>query len=95
MSWGLSILVKLVSGAIGAVFGGTVSALASEWQQVGSREGERAYMVVYGALLGIVLGSIIGIVDSRMLAAEPSPSFIKALGWSSGVMFGLSLLLSC
>lgn len=93
MSFGLSILVGLVSGAIGAVFGGIVSALACEWQQVGSREGERAYMFVYGALLGIVFGLIIGIVASRMLAAEPNPSFIKALGWSSGVMLGLSLLI--
>jgi hypothetical protein len=93
MSWGLSILVGFLTGALGAVCGGLVSALACEWQQVGSREGERAYMAVYGALLGIAIGIVVGIVSSRMLATEPNPSFMKALGWSSGVLLGLSLLL--
>jgi len=92
VSWGFSILVGLLTGALGAVCGGLVSALACEWQQVGTREGQRAYMIVYGGLLGIAVGIVIGIVAARMLASEPNPSFIKAFGWSSSVLLGLSLI---
>ncbi|HTF88753.1 MAG TPA: hypothetical protein VK843_10120 [Planctomycetota bacterium] len=92
MSWGLSIVVGLVTGVLGALCGGVVTALVCHWHQVSTREGERAYMVLFGGLLGIVIGVVVGIVTSRTVAEDPSAGFLKAFGYSAGASLALSLL---
>ena len=89
MSWWLTILCGVLTGALGTVCAVAVAAIAVQWHNVGTREGERAYTVVYLGLLGLVLGTILGVVIARVVAARPSPTFAAALGWSSAVVVGL------
>jgi len=83
MGWLSSVVVSLLAGVLALFGGGTVASLAVDWYNISSFEGGSGYFVVAMSLLGLIAGSIIGLVASRVVAARPKPSFLKALGASS------------
>jgi hypothetical protein len=86
MGWLASIVIALLSGVFALFGGGTVASLAVDWYNISSFEGGSGYFVIGMALVGLVAGSVIGLVVSRVVAARPRPSFLKALGASCGAI---------
>ena len=86
MGWLASIVVALLSGVFALFGAGTVASLAVDWYNISSFEGGSGYFVIGMALLGLLAGSVIGLVVSRVVAARPQPSFLKALGASCGAI---------
>lgn len=98
MSWGLSLLVGLLTAVVGLFVSGFVANLAVGWYRISSFEGGSGYFVVGMALLGGIASLAIGIGVSRFLAAAVAggtdPSFLKALGLSLAVVLGINGLVA-
>lgn len=96
MSWPTSFLVAVLSGVLGLIVSGLVTAALSEWLHVSNREGAAGYLMIFVALIGGVVGFALGLGLSRMVAGMPEPGVLKALGISCGtvlVLGGIALLL--
>src|SRR5262245_16207334 len=92
MSWPLSIVVALLSGALGLLAGGLVMIGCVRWYRISSFEGASGYAVGAVALLGGLLGVILGLVTSRMLTGEGLPGFLKGVGVSGGLVLAIAAL---
>lgn len=90
MSWLASIFVALLTAIAGALASGSVAALCVDWYHVSSREGGSGYFVLFLGLFGVLAGGVIGLITARYVAAHADPSFLKALGYSLGVVAGIS-----
>lgn len=89
MSWGTSILIAVILGAIGAVAAFGMASLAVDWLRISSREGEAGYFAVLMGLIGIIAGMVIGIVVSRYMGGAGFAGFAKAFGVSLGILMAL------
>ena len=98
MSWGLSVLVGLLTAVVGLFVSGFVANLAVGWYRISSFEGNSGYFVVGMALLGGIASLVIGIAVSRFLASAlaggADPGFLKALGISLAVVLGINGLVA-
>ena len=92
MSWLASLVVALVTAAVGLVLGGYVASLAAGWYRVSSFEGGAGYFVVAIALLGLVAGAIIGLVMSRAVADALHLGFWRTLVASQVAVSTIALL---
>ncbi|HEX5011068.1 MAG TPA: hypothetical protein VFY71_11775 [Planctomycetota bacterium] len=90
MSWPLSIVIALLSGALGLLASGFVMAGCVSWYRISSFEGKSGYAMGAVALLGGLLGTILGLVTSRLLTGEGLPGFLKGVG----VAWGLELAIA-
>lgn len=89
VSWPSSLFIALLTGVLGLVVAGLVTAACSEWLNVSNREGAAGYLMVAMALLGGVVAFVLGLVVSRVIAGTPEPGFLKALGISCGAVVAL------
>lgn len=89
MSWTSSFFVAALTGVLGLVVAGLVTAACSEWLNVSNREGAAGYLMVAMALLGGAVAFVLGLVVSRVLAAQPDPGFLKTLGISCGAVVAI------
>jgi len=89
MTWLSSILVALLTAALGLFLSGLVASLAVDWYQISSFEGGAGYFVVGLALLGGIISLGLGLVAARYVAAHPDPGVLKALGLSLGTVVGI------
>lgn len=89
MSWTSSFFVAALTGVLGIVVAGLVTSACSEWLNVSNREGTAGYLMIAMALVGGVVAFVLGLVVSRVLAGQPDPGFLKALGISCGVVVAL------
>ncbi|MCB1865537.1 MAG: YrzE family protein [Chromatiales bacterium] len=78
MSWIVTIVVALLSGALGLAVAGYVAAAWANWYHVSNFEGASGYLVVGIGLLGGVAGIVIGVLVSRYLGGPGSAGFLKA-----------------
>jgi hypothetical protein len=92
MSWGLSVLVGVITAAVGAVVAGFVATLAVGWYRISGFEAGSAAFVVSFAILGILVGFIIGVIASRTIGSGVSPSFLRALGVSHAALFAIAAI---
>ena len=79
MSWLASLVVALLTAAIGLILGGWIASLAVEWYRVSSFEGKAGYVVVAFALLGFVVGLLLGLAIARFAAGAYHLGFWRAL----------------
>jgi len=96
MSWPASFFIAVLSGVLGLIVSGLVTAALSEWLHVSNREGAAGYLMIFVAVIGGAVGFVLGLAVSRMVAGMPEPGFSKALGISCGAVLalgGMSLLL--
>ncbi len=89
MSWLASILVAVLTAAVGTLAGGYVASLCVDWYHISGREGGSGYFIVAMGLLGLLTGVVVGLVAARVVAAHPDPGFLKALGLALGVHLGV------
>jgi len=90
MSWLSSIVIALLTGALGLFSAGLIMNACVKWYRISSFEGASGYAVVFTALLGGVAGLVIGLVTARFVAAGGSPGFLKGLACSWGIVLGLA-----
>jgi hypothetical protein len=88
MTWLSTFFVAVLTAAAGAFSSGLIAALAVDWYNVPSREGESGYFVIAFGLLGLLVGLLLGIVVSRTVAGGTHPGFLKALGVSFAILLG-------
>ncbi|MEO6527440.1 MAG: hypothetical protein ABIP93_12495 [Gemmatimonadaceae bacterium] len=93
MSWPLSILVAVISAAVGCVVAGFVAMLCVDWYRISSFEGKSGYYVVFIALIGLVAALLIGLATSRVVAGSAHPGFLRALGYSLVIVLGIALVI--
>ena len=96
MTWPASFFVAVLSGVLGLVVSGIVTATLSEWLHVSNREGAVGYLTIAMGLIGGIGGFAIGLALSRVVAGTAEPGFLKALGISCGAVLalgGVALLL--
>ncbi len=89
MTWLSSILVALLTAALGLFLSGFVASLAVDWYRISSFEGGSGYFVIGLALLGGIISFGLGLLASRYVAAHPEPGILKALGFSVGGVAGI------
>jgi hypothetical protein len=88
MSWPGSLFIALLTAILGLFASGVVANLAVSWYRISSFEGGAGYFVIGMALLGGIIAAIIGVVTARIVAGGADPSFLRALGISSGIVLG-------
>ena len=91
MTWLSSFFVGALTAVVGLFVSGFLASLAVGWYRISSFEGGSGYFVVGMALLGGIIAFVIGLVAARVLAASAiaasaSPSFLKALAISLGIV---------
>lgn len=89
MGWFSSIVIGLITAALGCVGAGFVATKCVRWYRISSFEGGSGYYVVAIALLGIVVGFAAGIICSRIVAGWEASGFPKGLGLATASMGGL------
>ena len=92
MSWLASVIVSLLTAAVGLVLGGYLASLAVGWYRVSSFEGASGYFVVAFALIGLVAGLVIGLVVSRVGAASFGFTFWKSFFASQLALVGIAAI---
>ncbi len=90
MTWGLTLLTALLTGALGLLCGGFLMNLCVGWYRVSSFEGKAGFAVVGVALLGGIAGFVVGLVAARMVAAGAAPTFLKGLGAGVGAVLAIA-----
>ncbi|MSU59900.1 MAG: hypothetical protein EXS35_17325 [Pedosphaera sp.] len=92
MTWLSSFSIAILSGVLGLVCAGGISALCVEWYRVSSFEGKSGYFVVFTAILGGLAAFVIGLTAARWVAGGAAPGFLKGLGVACGVVLGIALV---
>lgn len=92
MSWPLSILIGILSGALGLFCTGCICVLCVSWYRISSFEGASGYFVVFTSLLGGIAALIVGLVVARVMAAGVEPGFLKGLGAAAGTVLAIALV---
>ncbi|MCL4205572.1 MAG: hypothetical protein KJ000_24085 [Pirellulaceae bacterium] len=91
MNWLVSFLVAVITGGLGLLSAGAVTAAYAEWYHVSNREGAAGYLIVGIAILGGMGGFLIGLVASRILGdAGLGRTFVC----SAGLVLGSAALLT-
>ncbi len=75
MSWFISLLVALLSGAASLFIAGFIANLCVSWYDVSSREGASGFFVIYMALFGGIIGAVIGLIVARQTAGYAGQDF--------------------
>jgi hypothetical protein len=86
MTWFVSFIVALISGAAGLFLAGFIANACVTWYSISSREGASGFFVVFVALGGGVLGLVLGLISARLVASGFGPSFAKELLGSVSVV---------
>ena len=97
MAWLVSILVALISGAVGMLLGGLIANACVSWYQVPSREGQSGFFVIFVAICGGIAGLVLGLVAARAIAQIYGPGFGYELLGALGLVLltaGVSALIS-
>jgi hypothetical protein len=90
MSWLSSLVVGMLTGALGVGCAGLVANACVSWYRISSFEGKSGYFVVGMALLGGIAGFVAGVVTARIVAAGANPGFLKGLGISLAVVLAVA-----
>jgi hypothetical protein len=88
MSWGITILIALLTAAAGAAATWYLATLCVEWYRISPREGGSAYFIIAIGFIGLVAGLISGVVIARLVHS----GFWIALGYSLAFVVGLCLV---
>ena len=86
MSWFISLLVALLSGAASLFIAGFIANVCVSWYDISSREGASGFFVIYMALFGSIIGAVIGLIVARQTAGYAGPGFWKELPAALGVI---------
>ena len=89
MSWSSSIFVGILTAIIGLIASALVASLAASWYRVPSFEAQSAAFVVSLAILGFLVGLAVGIITTRVMAANGAGGFLKSLGSANAILLGL------
>lgn len=92
--WNLVFLAALLTGLLATVCGGIVAGACVSWYRVLSFEGQSGFFVVGLALLSGIVGLVVGAVAALVVLKGPGGSFSAAMGWSSGIVAGMTLLVA-
>ncbi len=65
MNWPQSLLVSILSGLLGLIFGGLIGIACVKWFRITSFEGASGYAVVGMAIVGALVASVVGLVAAR------------------------------
>jgi len=89
MKWLASIAVAILTSIIGMFAAGVVGGLLVDWYRISSFEGGAGFFVVAIAIFGLMGSFVIGLITARVVAARPTPGFMKAFGAACGVVIGI------
>jgi hypothetical protein len=92
MNWLGTIGIGFLTAIIGLFGVGSLGALCVDWYRISGREAGSAYFVILLGLLGGLAGLAIGIIGARIVSAGGGPSFLKALGVTTGSVVGLLMI---
>ncbi len=95
MNWLLSILLGLLTGALGVFCAGAIAAACTSWYRVSNFEGGAGFMVVFIAIGGGIVGFFLGLTTARIVTASAAPGFGKAFGISWGIVLAISGITTC
>jgi hypothetical protein len=90
MSWTSSLLVALLAGAVAMLAGGVVAAWCVDWYGITSREGASGFFVVFMALIGGGVGTLVGLGLARGVAPLPGMTALKAAGLAIAVVLAIA-----
>lgn len=94
MNWLLSIVIAVLTGALGIFCGALLGSFNVRWYRISGFEGNSGYYCAALALLGAVVGLVGGLIVARVVASGANPSFLKGLGCSTGGLVGLTLVIT-
>lgn len=80
MSWLISSIVALLTGLVGLFLSGVIGNACAQWYHVSSREGQSGFYVIFIALAGGVVSTLLGLLTARLIVAKFGSSFIRELG---------------
>jgi hypothetical protein len=86
----LSLLIGMITGVLGLFCAGFFATLYVDWYQVTSREGASGYFIVFIALVGGFIASLLGFIVSGFFLFGNEPHFLKALSWSVVLVLSIS-----
>jgi len=92
--WNLVFLAALLTGLLATFCGGIVAGACVSWYRVSSFEGQSGFFVVGLALFSGIVGLVVGVVVAFVVLKGPGGSFSAAMGWSSGIVAGITLLVA-
>jgi hypothetical protein len=91
MNWLVSLLVAAITGGLGLLSAGLVTAAYVEWYGVSNREGAAGFLIVGVAILGGMGGFLIGLVAAKILG---DAGLGKALACSASLVLVPAALLT-
>lgn len=86
MSWPGAIFLGLLTGVLGGFYSGFMAELAVPWLRISRFEGNAAFFVLYMALLGFVVSTVVGIAVCRLAGTGGT---LRGFGGAVLVVFGL------
>lgn len=90
MNWLLSILVAVLSGILGLFAAGLVAAGYADWYHIPSREGAAGFFVLFMALIGGAVATVLGLIIARVVAGGSTPTFGKAILGAFGTVLSIA-----
>ena len=69
MNWLVSLVIALLTGALGLFVAGGIAALCVSWYRISGFEGGSGYFTVAIAIMGGCTGFFIGLIASRFFSA--------------------------
>lgn len=87
MHWLAILFFGLLTGLIGAVYGGLVADKATTWLRISSFEGGSGYFVVFMILLAFVGSLILGLVICAMVGGPGWSGILRGFGSAVGTVF--------
>jgi hypothetical protein len=85
-----TVCIAILAAAAAAFCAGYVAALGVKWYHVTSREGASGYFILFIGILGLIAGLIIGCICGAAVQSDSLAGFVKALGWSLGIVLALA-----
>jgi hypothetical protein len=94
MNWLLSFVIAFLTGVAGLFGTAFLTTFLIRWFRISSFEGGSGYYAVAVSILGGIAGLFVGLICARVVAAQPNPGFLKALGVSLGTALAIILVVA-
>lgn len=86
----LSLLVALLTGILGLFAAGLVAAAYADWYHIPSREGASGFFVLFMAIIGGAVATVLGLIIAQVVAGGSAPGFGKAMLHSGGTVLSIA-----
>ncbi len=94
MNWPLSFVIALLTGIAGLFGTAFLTNFLIRWFRISSFEGNSGYYAAALSILGGIAGLFVGLICARIVAAQPNPGFLKALGVSLGTAASILVIIA-